>query len=586
MRPASPEPAGHSAKRIRVGYEHYVPAGGQRSPMLPMPDTSRSHASWHQHHQQQQHQQQQQQQQQRELPRIHEDVLCRVWQTDPYVSDPQSVLSTITSFFVHADAAALRFLPERLFTEFVQASAHRKSPEDLMLVYSVLALGVSLSGAGSRLAAHEYSEVAHYAADRTALSLQLVQARILLSVYYLQVSRPDDASDMFSAAISAATSLQMNMELDRTQDGGSAARYPFGMSSAGFSECRRRTFWSCFILERLNGLFPTRTSIINKEDVFLSLPKDVESFENQVDSATPVFEPDFSPLQQRQQQQPGMHMMGYLVQIVALWGDVMTTVYRLARRGKQYNFDFANYQTETLSRLEHWHRSLPSALDFSPLNLHHAPPGEKGSFIMMHLVYRLALVKLHRHIPARFLTPEQQQQRRQNSLAAREHADRLLDIACILAKEHNTGRPTIPPFASHAILEAVDVLSAGGPLSALPALVDRLATARGAIEVLAAVYDDAAGHRVAVDGRLEVLADLRDRGGGVSGDGGFSTAAATTTAGVRVFMNDEGGTKGEGRLPAGRQPCWRMAGAPLEGRFPRDMDTVYADLVPEYVFSD
>lgn len=94
VRPASPEPAGHSSKRIRLGYEHYAPTGGQRSPILPMPDTSRSRAaSW---------------QQSRELPRIHEDILCRVWQTDPYVSDPQSVLSTISSFFVHADGTSLR----------------------------------------------------------------------------------------------------------------------------------------------------------------------------------------------------------------------------------------------------------------------------------------------------------------------------------------------------------------------------------------------------------------------------------------------------------------------------------------------
>jgi hypothetical protein len=92
------------------------------------------------------------------------------------VSDPQFVLSTVSSFFVHADGTGLRFLPERLFKEFVQASAHRKSPEDLMLVYSVLALGVSLSG-GSRLAAHEYAEVARYATDRSALSLQLEAQR-------------------------------------------------------------------------------------------------------------------------------------------------------------------------------------------------------------------------------------------------------------------------------------------------------------------------------------------------------------------------------------------------------------------------
>jgi hypothetical protein len=521
--------------------------------MLPIPDTSRSSMPW---------------QQQRELPRIHEDFLCRVWQTDPYVSDPQSMLSTISSFFVHVDATALRFLPEKVFKEFVQASAHRKSPEDLMLVYSILALGVSLSG-GSKMVAHEYSEVVRYATDRTALSLQLVQARILLSLYYLQVSRPSDANDMSSAAISTATCLQLNTELEHD----SATRYPFGMSFSGFSECRRRTFWSCFVLERLNGLFPTRISIVNKEDIFLSLPRDFQSFEHQVDLVTPSFEPDFSALRQRQ---PGMSIMGYLVQIVTLWGDVMTTVYRLAHRGTQYNFDFVKFQTDMLSRLEDWNRSLTTALDFSPLNLHNIPSEEKGSFILMHVVYHLTMIKLHRHIHPRFLNPEQRQQ---HSLAAQKHADKLLDMVCAMAKESSIGRSMMPPpFTTYAILETVDVLSAEGPLSALPRLVDRLATARSVVEILATVWDDATGHKIAMDHRLDKLANLRDQGAPADAP---TAVAGTTIPGVRVFVRKEGAE--EERLPAG--PCWQMEGA-LEGRFPKDMDTVYTSLTPLPAYSD
>jgi hypothetical protein len=477
----------------------------------------------------------------------------------------------MSSFFVHADATALRFLPEKVFKEFVQASAHRKSPEDLMLVYSILALGVSLSG-GSKMVAHEYSEVARYATDRTALSLQLVQARILLSLYYLQVSRPSDANDMSSAAISTATCLQLNMELERSQDGGSATKYPFGMSFAGFGECRRRTFWSCFVLERLNGLFPTRIGIINKDDIFLSLPSDIQSFENQVDVVTPSFEPDFSALRQRQ---PGTHVMGYLVQIVALWGDVMTTIYRLAHRGSQSNFDFVKSQTGMLSHLEDWKCSLTAALAFSPLNLHLVSSEEKGSFILMHLVYHLTLIKLHRHIHPRFLTAEQ---RHQHSLAVQEHADKLLDIVCALAKESSMGRSMMPPpFTSFAILEIVDVLSAEGPLSALPQLVDRLATARSVIEILATVWDDATGHKLAMDHRLDKLANLRDQGSPADA----TTATSTPIQGMRVFVNKE--EVKEKRLPAGA--CWQMEGA-LEGRFPKDMDTVYTSLTPLPVHSN
>lgn len=66
LRPGSPELVG-PAKRLRVGYEHFTPTGGPRSPMAPTPETARSALSWHQP----------------ELPRLHEHVLSRAWQTDP-----------------------------------------------------------------------------------------------------------------------------------------------------------------------------------------------------------------------------------------------------------------------------------------------------------------------------------------------------------------------------------------------------------------------------------------------------------------------------------------------------------------------
>lgn len=54
--------------------------------MAPVADHMiRSNLSWHR---------------QPELPHVHEDAVRRAWQIDPYVSDPESVISTITSFFV------------------------------------------------------------------------------------------------------------------------------------------------------------------------------------------------------------------------------------------------------------------------------------------------------------------------------------------------------------------------------------------------------------------------------------------------------------------------------------------------------
>ncbi|KAK4127773.1 hypothetical protein N657DRAFT_564771 [Parathielavia appendiculata] len=73
LRPLSPDPT-HSGprKQARVGYEHYSPTAGQRSPLVSTPVSAGPpfHASWRQPE---------------ALPRIHEDVLRGAWQTDSYV---------------------------------------------------------------------------------------------------------------------------------------------------------------------------------------------------------------------------------------------------------------------------------------------------------------------------------------------------------------------------------------------------------------------------------------------------------------------------------------------------------------------
>ncbi|KAH8891312.1 hypothetical protein GQ53DRAFT_823929 [Thozetella sp. PMI_491] len=544
-RPASPLEPGLPAKRLRMAYD-YLPPAGPRSPLgAPTPDTARSAGSgfpW----------------QQPERPRIREDVLCRAWQTDPYVSNPQSVVSTVSSFFVHTDGTALRFLPAAVIKSWVQ-SAHRKSPEDLMLVYSILAIGAALSG-GSAGIANEYAQVARYAVDRTPLTLQLVQAKLLLTLYYLSVSRTSDANDMLSGAVSAATCLQLNLELEKSQDA-SRKSFPFGLKRVGYAEVRRRTFWACFLLERINGLFPTRVAIINADDIFIRLPADMTSFEEQVEVATPDFEPNFSSIQWKNS---GIGIMGYLVQIVAIFGDVMASIYRISHRNAFSSFDFVKFHHHIISRLEDWNASLPSHMVFSPTNLETVGPG-RGTFILMHLTYHLTIIKLHRHIQPRFLSMAT---RYQYASAARDHAWKLLDVVCTVAKDRGADSTQLPPpFTSFAILEAIDVLSAEGSISELPALVDSLALARSVLELLGTVWEDAKVHKMAMDHRLDKLATLRDH------TETEASGSTTPIPGLKVFVNTDDG--GEKKLAAG--PCWQIPDA-LETRFPLQMDSVYSSI--------
>ncbi len=147
----------------------------------------------------------------------------------------------------------------------------------------------------------------------------------------------------------------------------------------------------------------------------------------------------------------------------------------------------------------------------------------------MHITYHLTIIKLHRHVHPRFLTTAT---RYQYSAAARDHAKKLIDVVCAVAKERSAGSTGLPPpFTSFAILEATDVLSSEGSISDLPVLVDSLALARSVLEVLSTVWEDAKVHRMAMDHRLDKLSTLRDRN-----DSELPTHHGSIP-GIRLFVN-------------------------------------------------
>jgi len=563
VRPASPDFMGLPAKRMRTGYDGYAPppplppAGGQRSPLVPTPDSARPGVPmpW---------------QQGPELPRIHEDVLGRAWQTDPYVSDPQSVTSTIASSLAHLDSAGLGFLPGPALAAWLPSSAsahHRKSPEEATLVYSLLALGAAVSG-GPRGTAFEYAAVARYAADKSPLSLPLVQARVVLALYYLADSRPDDANDVGTAATLAAMALQLNMEADQAQDAETVA-LPYGLGRNDHAESRRRTFWACFALERLGGAFPFRPAIIRQEDVFLRLPTDDKSFEEGARTTAPFFEAHSAPRQDHH-----MNTKAYLVQIVGVWEDVMAGIYRAAHRSAALDpSEAAHLRHGIVRRLEEWKRSLPAAISSEGIGWDGVGPGqgERPTLVVMHLLYRMAFVKLHRHV--RRPAPDGPSDAEDLASVAKEHARGLLKTWCASVR-NPADAPRDHPFTSTALVEAVDVLGAEGAVAELPALLAEMRAARSGIAALGTVWTEAQVQGMALDRRLEMLGRVAEMGLAAHdpGEGVLVWEAASREKG-----DANGGANGSTTSP--RLPprlYWRLA-VPMERRFPRDMDRVYSD---------
>ncbi|KAE9577376.1 hypothetical protein CGMCC3_g6678 [Colletotrichum fructicola] len=447
-------------------------------------------------------------------------------------------------------ASLMSFLPSKTTC----STEHGNQIRDLMLIYSILAVGVALSG-GPKNIANEYAQIAHYAQHRAACSLQLAQARLLLALYYLSLSRLNDANELISGAISASIDLQLNLELEKSNEA-DLTDFPYGLQKDGYSESRRRTYWACFVLERLSGVFPNRLSILNVKDIFIRLPCDNELFERQAKSDASFF-PAAMAMSSKAVIRP-LGILAFLVQLVAIWGEAMSELYRAAQ-SQETDYDAAGFIDTVMEKLIGWRESLPECFTYSSGNMALATQdGTLSTFLTIHLVYLHGLMKIHRHVRTE---PIAASVRLQYGTRIHEEATRVLDITGMLEVLLQGRRAPIsapPPFMSYVILEATDVLTAEGSLAEVSVLLDRLAVAGAIVDAAGMVWEEARAHQSAMEQRLDALRALRDR-----------QPSDAPLAGSRVFDHDE---SKDSKLPAGR--CWQMDD-PMDTIFPRRMDLVY-----------
>lgn len=519
-------------KRLKVGSDSYSQAGDHspgpmnhtKSPLpsqCSLPDTSR----------------------------IPDDVLDRAWKTDPYVSDPNSVGSVITQYFVQSSSATiLRFLPEDGYKAWVATSANRKRPEDLMLLYSILAFGVELSG-GPEVIANEYAQVAYSAQQKLNVNcLQLVQARTLLAAYYTSLGRLQDSSQLLSAAAASAASLQLYVEIERSADARLSV-FPMGMTYAGYSESRRRTMWSLFMLERLGGMFPNRPVSINPEDLRIRLPSENKAFEKQLEQPMPYFD-----CHEAASSRAHDCTEASLVDSVHIWAECQATIYRVASRPSLSTHDESRLHALTQKAFT-WYTSLPSRLSFSPSSLESAMySGNAASVLALNVLYHHAMIKINRHHhSASAMAPQTQ-----NNFVGRcrDHAWSIVDMARTfehLRKGRHSACAVLPHVVSGAAVEAIDVLAAGGPMAHIGDMIDNVAAMRGVVSTMTKVWDGAREDNVAIAGRMEQLESLRSDG----------MRSSNVIGGCRVIRNERDGSS-----------RWQVT-EPIDTMLPRDMDVVY-----------
>lgn len=172
------------------------------------------------------------------------------WGNDPYDVDPDITMHYMETYFIHVNAATYRIFPRDLFVEWAMNEKF-KTPDDLMLIYTMLAMGSVFSSRTERK--HEgslFGKIARYAVERNHgnYSLQLIQSRLLLAFFHFSMGDAHKAWDYGGMGFRVTSGLRYNLE-EGVMDIGDDDVLDYGLNRHALEECRRRTFWAAYMMD-------------------------------------------------------------------------------------------------------------------------------------------------------------------------------------------------------------------------------------------------------------------------------------------------------------------------------------------------
>jgi hypothetical protein len=172
------------------------------------------------------------------------------WDQDPYLYDPEATMRFVELFFAQSAREVSIMFPRGAFTRWVR-TCRDKCQRECMALYAVLAMG-------SIFAENEFSSFAKICAERASqavsmidgkFSLAIVQARLLVAGYNHLVGRDSTGWDLSGSALRIISAMRLNTEEGCGEDLDEFNRRYFSFSSEQLKECRRRTFWTAFLVD-------------------------------------------------------------------------------------------------------------------------------------------------------------------------------------------------------------------------------------------------------------------------------------------------------------------------------------------------
>lgn len=416
-----------------------------------------------------------------------------MWENDPYAVDPDATLHLVNVFFAHINNATDCIFPRGHFLHFIE-SHPEKCQNERMLLYAMLAAASIYADAQWAGFGKQCAQIAGDAVSSEVgrFNVAAAQSKMLLATYHFAKGSEGRAWDLIGSAIRTVTYMELNTEEGCLDDSVSRqqAAFEFGFSPEQLAECKRRTFWSCFLQDRYCG---ATMCVIKPQDIFVRLPCKDEMYENSVASDAPYFMNDVNHLDTTSIYPTSpLAPMAWLVLVAAIWGDVTDFTFRASHRPNAlYPEFYESFYSQIETRAQDWLIRLPKYLHYDQVNLDQSiQKGYAGTLISMHILYHLSLIKLNRYMRHAVLPDKVSR----NIRTANDHGHQILKIMTALHVSRREitapaeGQPPTYDFSTHfpgyAILSAIDIVSAGGLDSNLKVTLDEIGGALGCLREL------------------------------------------------------------------------------------------------------
>ena len=198
-----------------------------------------------------------------------------------------------------------------------------------------------------------------------------------------------------------AYALQLHRELDHDPLGKQNDK----KSELSFTdrEIRRRTMWSCFVMDRFNSSGTERPMLADEDTIKIQLPIKESNFQMEIPGPTEsmtglVPNPIDDDQGKSHDPKDNMGVAAYMIRIIALWGQVIKYLNMGGKERDEFPiWDSKSQFTELRKRSRAFKTSLPSNLMNTTDNLrNHAVEKLGNQFLFLHIASNMVALFLNR----------------------------------------------------------------------------------------------------------------------------------------------------------------------------------------------